>query len=620
MLVCAGKELIMFVRRVAFTVVFVATSTASIRALPAAAALYPALACVSEKQHALDEYCESALDAWAKWGDEQDSAKREARIQHALTQLEGAWVSEEESAVAAGSDCADLALSAGSAAAIIDAAVADIVAQITDGLELGDKGDAKCARKLLEAAANKCGALLAAEGDNLTRLATDPQGTRRAADQENARQRFSDEWAKGIGKGCPTTATEVEVENLVDRLVSELVFDTIAAANLDDTQFTTISPTGTTEYEGRALSPTCVFGAPYHYFVKRGTVNKLLMYYQGGGACWEQLTCSVPVCDSNVNPAGSDNPNNATSGFADRTNPSNPFKDWHIVFVSYCSCDVHYGDAAQDYDNINPSNPLHVEHRGFQNAKVVEKWAREHFLNPEVVFVTGSSAGAYGAWFHGPLLHSVWPAAHFNVLADAGNGVITQDFLENFFPNWNFEANLPADIPEIREVLEQGSGIVGYTKVVADVFPNTNWAHYTTAFDGGTGGQTGFYNVMLNDNNPIAALTWWNGSCAFNAVMREQAFELAAAIPSNYRFYTGTGSRHTMWGSNKVYTDTTGGVPTIVDWVTAMLNSASGAPDPGWVNVEANPFNVLLSGDPRPPSLPTPPFELSNGNVVVNCP
>ena len=36
----------------------------------------------------------------------------------------------------------------------------------------------------------------------------------------------------------------------------------------------------------------------------------------GGGACWEQLTCSFPSCDTNVNPSGSDNPNAATTGFA----------------------------------------------------------------------------------------------------------------------------------------------------------------------------------------------------------------------------------------------------------------------------------------------------------------
>ena len=37
------------------------------------------------------------------------------------------------------------------------------------------------------------------------------------------------------------------------------------------------------------------------------------------------------------------------------------------------------------------------------NARVVEKWAREHFVIPEQVFVTGSSAGAYGASSNAPL-------------------------------------------------------------------------------------------------------------------------------------------------------------------------------------------------------------------------
>src|SRR5262245_30843975 len=341
-----------------------------------------------------------------------------------------------------------------------------------------------------------------------------------------------------------------------------------------DAEFQLVSPVGPIEYEGRDYFPMCMDGSPYHFWAKRGSVNKLLVYYQGGGACWNQLTCALPACDTNVDPNGDDNPNGRSTGFADLTNPDNPFRDWSILFVPYCSCDVHFGDAAQDY-------PLHVEHRGYQNARVAEKYAREHFPNPQEVFVTGSSAGAYGAFFQAPLLERAWPRARFNVLADAGNGVITQSFLDNYFPNWNFVGNLPDDIPGLREVLENGSGMVGYTKVIAAEFPDTQWANYTTAYDGGTGGQTGFYNIMLNDNDPVAALTWWEGSCAFNAQMRAQALETAAAIPDNYRYYIGTGSRHTMWGSNKVYTDTTGGVPTIVDWIDGMLGGTS-----AWTNVE----------------------------------
>jgi hypothetical protein len=331
------------------------------------------------------------------------------------------------------------------------------------------------------------------------------------------------------------------------------------------------------------------------------------MYYQGGGACWEQLTCSLPACDTSVDPNGSDNPNNFRGGFADLTNPDNPFRDWHIVVVPYCSCDVHFGDAAQDY-------PPHVEHRGYQNSRIVEKWAREHFVDPEAVFVTGSSAGAYGAWFNAPLHHEVWPASSFQVLADAGNGVITQSFLDNFFPNWNFAANLPANIPGLQEVLLNGTGVPGYTEVVANHFPNTRWAHYATAFDGGFGGQTGFYNLMLHDNNPLDALTWWEGSCAWNSVMRQQAADTAAVVPDNYRYYIGTGSRHTMWGSNKVYTDTTGGVPTIVDWLNGMLDGT-----PAWTNVECTNCGLTLTGDPVPEPTIVPPFEVQGPNIVVNC-
>jgi hypothetical protein len=276
---------------------------------------------------------------------------------------------------------------------------------------------------------------------------------------------------------------------------------------------------------------------------------------------------------------------------------------------------------------------------------VAEKYAREHFLNPEVVFVTGTSAGGYGALFHGGVLQEVWPASQFHVLGDASNGVITASFLQNEFNNWNFQANLPPDVPGVLESITDGTGMVGYIEAVSNFFPESNWAHYATAYDGGSGGQSGFYNVMLNGNNPIAGLTWWEGSCQFNEVMRQQVNAHVAESPGNYRYYIGSGSRHGMWFHNKVYSDTTGGVPLIADWVTAMLNSGPGAPDPGWTNVEASPFNIVLpgecsaassnagatcnldsqcpngtcSGEDVHPEPLAPPFEASGSGVVVNC-
>ena len=66
-------------------------------------------------------------------------------------------------------------------------------------------------------------------------------------------------------------------------------------------------------------------------------------------------------------------------------------------------------------------------------------------------------------------------------------------------------------------------------------------------------------------------------------------------------------------GLRKVYSDTTGGVPTLVDWVKAMLDGT-----PAWTNVEATDFGLLLPGDVRPSPL-EPPFQQVGSDVKVIC-
>jgi hypothetical protein len=600
---------------IAFTIAVMAVTAAP----GAHAALYPTNACVSVKMAAAASYCQSALNAWSAWEVIQDDTQRDTALSDAARELADKWQRAEATATNKGVDCAETTLSSSALQSLVDTSVTDVVNSINTGLDLGNPANASCGRQLLAAAAAKCAGLLKAEARYIMRLNAGMAAAAHDANKTRVARAFAYRWFKATAQSCPTTASKSAIEGTVDELDDQVVMDTTVSPNVDDTQFTTITPLNPTTYLRRQYVPECMDGSTYSFFVKRGSVNKLVMYYQGGGACWNQVTCGIPLCDTTVQPSGSDNPNDPVNhyGFGDLSNLLNPFKDWNIVFVAYCSCDIHYGDAVQDYTDAYPIPPLHVVHHGFHNAKVAEKWAREHFVNPEMVFVTGSSAGAYGAVFNAPLLEKVWPASQFRVLGDAGNGVITKDFLENEFSHWNFTANLPPDIPGVMESITSGSGLVAYTEAVASYFPDTLWAHYATAFDGGTGGQTGFYNVMLNPNSVLEWLNWWDASCDFNAHMVDQATATAVDVAlenDNYRYYIGSGSRHTMWGSNKVYTDTTGNVPLIVDWINAML---TGSPD--WVNVEANPSNVLLPGDPQP-SPPRPPFQQSGANVVVNCP
>lgn len=577
------------------------------------AGTYPTNKCVGAKMKAAAGKCKTDLKAWSKWDKTQDTTGRDAALAAATTKFDLTWAKAQDKAAAQGADCVEATLSDADLRALMDTAIGALVDDVNMGLDLGNADHAKCGASILNAAAGRCAAFLKAEGKHIQKLATDPLGLARTGAQTKAADKFGLKYATATAGGtCPTGASETDVATALDTLDAGVVTNTTTAPNLDGNAFTVVTPSAGVQYEGRTFDAICSDDSPYSFFVKRGTVNKLLMYYQGGGACWDYASCkTIGTCDPNVNTAGTDNPDIApATGFNDRTNPNNPFKDWNIVFVSYCTCDVHWGENKQLY--TGGQGPKTIEHMGFVNAKVAEKWAREHFLNPSEVFVTGSSAGAYGALLHGTLLHLVYPASQLNVLADAGNGVITQDFLENRFPVWHVDQNLPTYIPALNQPVSQLS-IPAFTEAVADFYPQTNWAHYSTAFDGGTGGQTGFYNVMLNLSNVLQWLRWWDASCAWNTVMRQQALATAAAVPANYRYYIGTGSLHTMFGSDKVYTDTTGGVPTIVDWINAMRTNG-----PGWTNVEATNEGLLLPGDPAPSPLEAP-FEPQGPDVVINC-
>jgi hypothetical protein len=572
------------------------------------AAAYPGNVCVSTKMKLAGNYCRDVLKAWSIWNRTQDATDRDARIARAATKLNDKWARADAKALAQRVYCSETTPAPAAMTAQLDAAVGPVITAVNTGLDLGDRQQAKCGAALLIAAAKKCRAFLVAEGKWVRRLDKDPDAAVRNARRSLASQRFSRAWARATAASCPTSATEGGVEALVDGLSDDAIFVTTVSPNVSDTSFDII-PGVTTIYEKRTLAPTCSRSTPYSFFAKRGTVNKLLMYYQGGGACWDYLTCeAVGTFDENVNTGGGDNPNLTSHfGFDDLSNPSNPFRDWNIVFVPYCSGDVHLGDARATY--TDGPNSVVIQHRGFVNARVAEKWAREHFVNPEQLFVTGSSAGAYGALLHGAWLHRAYPASDISVLGDAGNGVITEDFRQNNFPSWNVYPNLPPDIPGLVDLT-----VPELSELAANYYPQSKWAHYTSAYDGGLGGQTGFYNVMLNPGNIFAWPSWWNASCAWNSVMRAQAIQAASLAPDNYRYYIGTGSAHTMFGHPKVYNDTTGGVPTIVDWINAMLSDS-----PAWTNVECTNCGLLLPGDPRPSPLQSP-FAQVGPDVVITCP
>src|SRR5262249_37076815 len=158
------------------------------------------------------------------------------------------------------------------------------------------KDQAKCGSKILKAAALECQARLLAESAFRKDPSKSSAAETRLGAVTKAQQKFAAAFAKAKGGACSTTATAESAQAKVDAASDGMLLDLVASPAAGDGIFITIDGVKTT-YEGRDYDPKCVNGSPYKFFARRGTVNKLVMYYQGGGACWEQTTCSLPTCD-----------------------------------------------------------------------------------------------------------------------------------------------------------------------------------------------------------------------------------------------------------------------------------------------------------------------------------
>lgn len=97
-----------------------------------------------------------------------------------------------------------------------------------------------------------------------------------------------------------------------------------------------------------------------------GDTDKLLLFFQGGGACWDKLSTSGDFCTTDANPSG-------LNGVFDRENPANPFAGYTVVQVLYCSGDLHAGNVTRPYTDSAGEPVVQV---GYENTKAAVAWAK----------------------------------------------------------------------------------------------------------------------------------------------------------------------------------------------------------------------------------------------------
>jgi hypothetical protein len=289
----------------------------------------------------------------------------------------------------------------------------------------------------------------------------------------------------------------------------------------------------------------CARETPFNFFVRKtDQTDKLMIYFQGGGACWNAFLCrdGGPYDDA-VSYWGVEV--GAYRGIFDVRNESNPLRDYNVVYIPYCTGDVHVGDESVRYLGST------IEHRGAVNAQAALDWAYANFSAPEQIVVAGTSAGADRAIYFTADIAEQYPDSRIIQFGDAGVGATPRGW--PVLQTWGMFDNMHDYLTEVDPETFDVNVLYSLT---AEKFPNVTLAEFTNANDET---QAVFYNFAGISDAPA-----WQDVMYGNLAVLEEQVEL-------FTSYVAGGSGHTILVRDTFYTLTSNGVP-FVEWFTALIN------------------------------------------------
>jgi hypothetical protein len=383
-------------------------------------------------------------------------------------------------------------------------------------------------------------------------------------------------------------------ENTNDLLLLGLVAAT-------STPYIAVTPTtgsitiaGTNVSVTKSYDPKCtgVSGnQTFKFYLKKGSSKNLLVNFMGGGACWDNKNCfgtNTTTYFKGMDSLSALAVRYAFNGIMDERQSSNPFKDYNVLFIPYCSGDLHWGSKATTYTDPTTNASTTLQHRGFDNFLASIDYVKKNSdwtpASSDKIFVVGQSAGAYGAIYNFPYIKEIFPNNEVNVLADAGNGIVPTNWQsEAATAKWGADTNIPSWM-----TLAITDDLGTFFRKVAAYYPASRVGQYSSNFDGT---QRYFYNVqqLLQTNLTYTDATTLYGksdgsqvadSVTCDWVTKSRTNFATAKVQSNYRYYIAGGDVHTITTSNNVFTESSGG-SSLLTWINGMIANNS-----SWANTD----------------------------------
>jgi hypothetical protein len=302
--------------------------------------------------------------------------------------------------------------------------------------------------------------------------------------------------------------------------------------------------------------------------------DKLVIFMEGGGACFNDLTCRV-----NPTSWGADNLGDGPSSALLARSAPNPMADWNMVYVPYCSGDVFTG--------TNPSGYGGGPMTGYTNfTKALERLVPTFKGKVDEVVLTGISAGGFGAAWNWMRTQDAFADVPVHTLDDSGQPLGTE-YLSTCLQKhmtqlWGWKDSVH---PACKDCDVEGGNIVRplIEKALSRNKPGARFALLTHNEDSVIKGFFAFGREdceALDGNIIQQGITLSSGYPA--GLFTQGIDELRAGVSKydNVAIYEVAGGSHVVLGSEDGWGTAVSGV-TVLDWTKQFL-----AGDKAWGNVQ----------------------------------
>jgi len=287
------------------------------------------------------------------------------------------------------------------------------------------------------------------------------------------------------------------------------------------------------------LGPLCMRGDPFRFAVRDTGSDTLVVFLQGGGACWSEFCFVVTQAPPGI-------PDVQT---LDVHEPLNPLAGSSVVYLPYCDGSFFVGEADVDEDGDGQPDRFH---RGLANLGGALRTGLARFPAPARVILIGSSAGGYGTLLATLLVRAAWPEAHLRVMSDSGVG-LARPADPSFFATIAAEQNVLRLIPSTCEACLTGGQLTPLVAWTLERDPEVRVAVFSS-----------FYDTI------IGAIFLGLPPETFRDLLLEQTGAVHDRFPDRYRRFLARGVTHTSTLGDP--TGIVGSDPTAVEMHLKLLD------------------------------------------------